>query len=343
MTEHPSDIPHSYFDLESVDSQERYDLWRDSIACLFSVEADADTRVQSFKAEVEAWQPGALMLARTTTQQQQWRRSTEEIARDGLDHYMIQLFMAGSTVVDAERQVKDDQLLIFDLSRESHTYTSVFTNLSLIIPRVMLEPLLDWPDHQHLRTLSVTEPLVAVLRDHMQSLHGQISGLSLTAAERLTPATLNLVAACLNGSVQDLPLSNELESVTDMRRIRHYIAANLASQELSPTTICSDLGLSRSRLYRMFEPQGGVAGYIRECRLKAAFQSLSRPELASRKLYEVAQACGFRSNADFSRSFRRRYGLSPREMRNIERHPQENTDRNGMDRRYEQWLLQLSG
>lgn len=342
MSDRTYDIPHSHFNLTHLDEHERYDAWRDSIACVFTVEAAPDIRNRGFHAEVEAWQLTDLMLVRTETLQQQWNRGVTEIARDGMDHYMIQLFVAGSTVIGNNQHTANDYLIVFDLSREASTFTSSFNNLSLILPRRMLEPLLNWPDHQHLRTLPLSDPLAAMLRDHIISLHNQLGKLTLTAAGQLNPATLNLIAACLNGSMHDLPMSNELESVSEVRRVRRYIAENIYNPDLSPTMICLALGLSRSKLYRIFSARDGIAGYIKECRLQAAFQLLTKPANSSKKLYEIAQACGFRSSADFSRSFRRRYGISPKEARANEKSLLLTTTNDSpTDRRYEKWLTML--
>jgi hypothetical protein len=49
-----------------------------------------------------------------------------------------------------------------------------------------------------------------------------------------------------------------------VERIRRYIAANLTSPELMSDVLCARLQLSRTQLYRLFEPLGGVAGYIQD-------------------------------------------------------------------------------
>lgn len=229
MSEQTPDIPHSHFTLEHLPPEERYDAWRDSISCIFTVESD-----------------------------------------------------------------------------------------------------------------STASPLVAMLKDHIQSLHRQANYLDLATAESLTPATINLVAGCLNSSIEDLPLTHELDAMTEVRRVRHYIATNLSDPDLSPAIICSALGISRSRLYRIFSPYGGIAAYIRESRLHTAFQALIRSEQISLKLYEIAQSCGFRSNADFSRSFRKQYGLSPKEIRQKPGLLLRADNHSNIDRRYEQWLIRLT-
>src|SRR3546814_17333744 len=68
--------------------------WRHSIAAIFDVEAAHDV-VGDFHATIDSHLLGPLMLARTCTKRQQWIRSSRTIARDSMDHYMVQLFESG--------------------------------------------------------------------------------------------------------------------------------------------------------------------------------------------------------------------------------------------------------
>ena len=59
--------------------------------------------------------------------------------------------------------------------------------------------------------------------------------------------------------------------------VRRYIDRKLASPDLSANSIAAEFGLSRASLYRLFEPAGGIAKYIRKVRLSRAYQGLPRP------------------------------------------------------------------
>lgn len=95
--------------------------------------------------------------------------------------------------------------------------------------------------------------------------------------------------------------------------IRDYINDRLDSARLSPGTIQAAFQLSRPTLYRMFGAEGGLARYIRCCRLQEASVILVR--VPQRPIIDIAYAAGFRSASDFSRAFRRAHGMTPREFR----------------------------
>lgn len=65
----------------------------------------------------------------------------------------------------------------------------------------------------------------------------------------------------------------------------------------------------------LFEPLGGVEGWIRAARLDEACRRLSSPATLDRRVSRVAQDLGFVNETSFSRDFRRRFGVSPSEAR----------------------------
>jgi len=73
--------------------------------------------------------------------------------------------------------------------------------------------------------------------------------------------------------------------------------------------------MSRATLYRLFEPVGGVAEFIRIRRLEAAMRLLVAPQACAVSIAEIAFGCGFKSLSSFSKAFRSHFGLSAREVR----------------------------
>jgi AraC-like DNA-binding protein len=100
-----------------------------------------------------------------------------------------------------------------------------------------------------------------------------------------------------------------------LERIQRHIAAVLTSPDLLPEALCTRFNVSRTQLYRLFEPLGGVAGYIQTKRLARAYSDLADPKQSHRRVYDIAFDLGFASEAHFSRIFRRTFGVSPSDVR----------------------------
>jgi AraC-like DNA-binding protein len=96
---------------------------------------------------------------------------------------------------------------------------------------------------------------------------------------------------------------------------RRHIQANLADPQLSPSTVAEALNVSRSALYAALPADtGGVAAEIRRQRLRRAHTMLRDPANA-KPIADIAAAVGIPNAAQFSRLFRDRYGLAPRDLR----------------------------
>jgi len=311
-------VPRAVFTVQDLPERQRYEVWSDSISCIFDVDADRETRKEGFFASVDASMFGPVMLARTSTRGQRWTRSASTMGRDGMDHYMIQLYERGGQNLSdgrVEAEQSEGDLAVYDLARPVEATTDAFTNLSLIVPRELLAESLRMPDDQHVRTLSAADPTVALLRDHMISLKNLSPRMTDAQAAAIVPATIQLAATCLNASVRDTPGGEAGIAFAALTSARRLIEANLGEEHLTPDWLTRQLGMSRAKLYRLFEPLGGIAHYIRERRLRRALLELADDETRNRPIYDIALTAGFSSETAFGRAFRQRYGVTPSDVR----------------------------
>lgn len=99
-------------------------------------------------------------------------------------------------------------------------------------------------------------------------------------------------------------------------RIIAYVEANLAQRDLSPEDIARRMGCSRRYLHRAFEGAGmTLERFIWDRRLEMSRQALLSPEKSVFSISEIAFACGFNSSAHFSRAFKSKFRVAPRELR----------------------------
>ncbi|WP_186294337.1 acetamidase/formamidase family protein [Bradyrhizobium guangdongense] len=104
-----------------------------------------------------------------------------------------------------------------------------------------------------------------------------------------------------------------------LHRICQTIERRLDDPALVPARVAQAEGISERYLQKLFEAVGdNFTHYIRERRLQRAWADLSSPAEAHRSISDIAYAYGFGDSAHFSRAFRHRFGLSPREFRQQE-------------------------
>jgi two-component system response regulator PhoP len=99
------------------------------------------------------------------------------------------------------------------------------------------------------------------------------------------------------------------------QRVLAFIQQNIHRPDLSPILITNRFNVSRSHLYRAFASDGGVAKVLRDKRLDAAIQELSRADGSTPSITELAHRLGFSSNNQFLRAFRNRFGITPSQAR----------------------------
>lgn len=99
-----------------------------------------------------------------------------------------------------------------------------------------------------------------------------------------------------------------------LKKVNEAIYRNLDNEEFKSVSLCKDLGISRSQLFRKIKDFTGfsTALYIRHIRMEASKELLTDEAMTIRI---IAYAVGFRDVAYFSRCFKKAYGVCPTEYR----------------------------
>ncbi|MEM1047355.1 MAG: helix-turn-helix domain-containing protein [Pseudomonadota bacterium] len=106
---------------------------------------------------------------------------------------------------------------------------------------------------------------------------------------------------------------HELQPDSREAVLKSLIDKNLTNPVLKPGYLASRLGMSRSSLYRMFKDEGGIARYVAERRLQAAFADLLGSSAERGAVRRAAERWGFQDQSLFNRRFRQRFGLTPKD------------------------------
>lgn len=300
-------------------TEEAFWSWRSIASPLFDVALPDQGAVDAFQVKVDSYHLGPLVLGSVTANAQQFRRSPLTIARSGVDHYLVQLYCRGGYAGEVEGrtiQVRPGDVSILDLSQTLQTQADSFHNLNFIVPRAVLEPLLKYPDGLHGIVLSGQTGLGHVLATYMQTIHKTAGSLSAEDGAAISEATASLIAGCFGPSADTQETAAAAKRGALLLTIKRYIDASLADPGLlTVDRITREFHVSRATLVRMFEPLGGLTGYIRERRMFRCFAEITSPAHGHRAISGIAYSWGFSNEAAFSRAFRRVFDMSPREAR----------------------------
>jgi AraC-like DNA-binding protein len=308
-------INRSIFGTHGLSPKEAVEAWRQSIDVVFDVRLQ-DEANDTFHAEVDMFLFGEVCVGVASGVAQRFDRSRNKIARDLSDYYMLQFYVEGSCGVrgeGSERQTRPGDLFIVDAAQPLATATSDFGNLNLIVPRRLFAPLLRAPDEHSMRVLRGNLPLVALFRDHLNAVYRRAGDLSVEQAQGLIQPTLDLAACAINNAVTDEKAASV--NVVLFAAIRRYIDDNIHDPKLSADKVAAAFGISRRKLYYLFECTGGFAAWVQEVRLRRCHSALIAPCNRGKSIAEIAEEHGFTSPVTFSRAFRRVIGMTAREIR----------------------------
>ncbi|SDC52567.1 helix-turn-helix domain-containing protein [Paraburkholderia lycopersici] len=315
MSQTPNTLPHSGFDNGMLPRSQQFSAWREAVSVIFDTQT-AESRDAGFGTSVSGYLFGDVVLGSIRTGAQRYDRSSAKIGRDGHDQYVLQFYLGGSCRArdgGAHACTQPGDMFIVDAAQPLATETTRSEFLNLAVPRRLLAPLLNAPDQQSMRVIRGADPTVALFREHLVALLRHAPQMTLANAQAIMPATLQLAASALNASVspEHAPAVQQCAFVSICR----HVEKRLTDPQLSAEQVARAFGISRATLYRLFEPEGGFATYVRERRLRRCRAMLADPARRDMPIADIAAAHGFADAANFTRAFRRSIGLSPRAVR----------------------------
>lgn len=317
MTPPDSGLPSLTFSTDELPAAERFDAWRDVISPVFDLEALDPRSPPACAADMAVIHLGELLISRIRLAGtgQRGVRATQKIRRDSLDHYVVEVYTGGGCIGKAgarEFDLATGGVGILDLAQPLSVQSALSESLAITIPRVLLDSRV--PDAARWHGTVLRNGIGSLLGQYLRSLYRHLPYLSAAEAERVSEATMSMIAACLAPSPDNAARAQGPVDTALLERAKRYIGRSFSSPDLTVERICLALRVSRSHLYRAFEPLGGVAGYIQACRLSNARAALLDPADA-RHISALAYDHGFASAAHFSRAFRRHFGLTPSDAR----------------------------
>lgn len=303
------------FSTDGVEARHQRDHWVGTYDSFNRLEV-LDGAAQGFAARNEVWSLGDVAVMRNLGPAVAFERTARHIRRDSLDHWVIRVTRSGR----ARHRVGDRCLdapphvpLIFSLGEPYCGERNEADWVSLYVPRDSFPELSSCLGRLGAGAIDTVGG--RMLADYIFSLRQRLPEIRASEMTIIAEATRAMITACLLSVDRPAGAATPVGATAQFEIVRRIVRRNIASPTLGPAKICHLAGMSRSQLYRLFEPHGGVAHYVQRVRLRMVHAMLSDPSLAHQPIAATAEKVGLFDASAFSRAFRREFGYAPREAR----------------------------
>ncbi|MBB3352816.1 AraC-like DNA-binding protein [Rhizobium sp. BK049] len=317
--EHRVDVPPALvplrFSTHELPQKEQFQAWRSHVAPLMDVHLpDGKSEGDGFLAEQTGWHLGDILIVQQRAQACSYIRDQAMLRSSPIDHWNVGILRSGRAWTEADRHVTETGPGEIFFRSLGYPYRGRMTDSVAVLVFLPYELLTgDATLLQSANNTAFSGSLAELLVSYINGLETNLSSLTVEEVPRIIRTIGDMVVACAASSTSS-DRGQEQTNMGLMERAHRYIHLNLHSDSLTPEVMCRALGISRTRLYRLFETSGGVFAYIRKRRLLQAYADLTNPT-DNRPISEIAEAAGFDVAANFTRAFSHEFGLSPREVR----------------------------
>lgn len=297
--------------------REQFDAWRaavDESHLAWTLQAN---RQPAYEAAIEMHPVGPIRSVTCRCAPCSGARTRHDIARSDDAYFGLLLIREGSEIVrcgDQEAQLGPGDFVLWDSTQPvEFRILSPLHKITLLIPQAALRARLPQIEQFVGTRIDCHHGLGALTASHVMTLGSQAAQLEPGHRVHVADLSLELIATCLLGRLTR-PMTAARRTL--LERIKGYIERHLDDPQLTPQAIAAACGVSVRYLHLLFEDAGiSVSRWILARRLEQCRRELGVTSHGQRAIGEIALRWGFKDFTHFSRTFRQRYGLSPRAYR----------------------------
>ena len=309
------------YSTEDVKEREQFEYWNDVVCDEFvQLDCSSDQR-GAFKGWLRGDKVENIRISEVASDPQRVMRSKRQIAKFCESEFLLSLQLEEVGVVNQDGRIAElhpGDFALYDSTRpyQLHFYKP-FRQIVLQIPYDSLAERFIKPENITARKVSAQTGVGALTSQFIQSVAARMDALSPQDRRIITEHVIELVALAM-GSMSSLRELNgqSIARTAMLERIKQYIEINLRNPQLSPALIAAHHRISERYQRMLFASTGTtLTRYILDRRLELCKEALLNSGFTGYNVTQLAFSYGFSDAAHFSRKFKERYGVSPKEYR----------------------------
>ncbi|WP_246794776.1 AraC family transcriptional regulator [Burkholderia perseverans] len=310
---------HAHFSTQAQTRPQQLLAWRSRLDHLLDVPVSRAQLANGFRGTIDLYQAADLRLTDSHTDPVSQTRSPARISTDAVRDHVFHIVLEGcvetTTGLHPKRTSRQSEpgILALDLNQPMRMERTACRVLALFVPRALLHSVMPEPESMHGKVIEYRSPRARLISSTLANLRRDLPRMGAGEAREAMRVCALLIAAAFGREAGLTGTARMAARAAVFSAIRRHIAANLHETDLSPDSVQQASQLSRATLYRLFENEGGLATYIRNCRLREAADQLRQSP--HKAVVDIAFELGFGSASDFNHAFRRAYDMAPRDFR----------------------------
>ncbi|WFU81985.1 helix-turn-helix domain-containing protein [Bradyrhizobium sp. CIAT3101] len=308
------------FSTDDLEPSKRFAAWQGAICDVYvhvDVNAEARSDYQGFIREAKF---GAITMTDVLLSEQRISRRERHIAKLDKDCYYLEFVQQGRiNVLQAGQTMRSNAGMstVFSAS-EAYDLECIgkVRSLYLEIPRTEFAERFSDGRLPVITTMTTSRGLGRIAAEFCTTLAQEGGQLDEIARARLGGELMDVLALALDMGDREEFSEDAAAQQARLRSVKAWIEAHLTDADLSLERIAKSNGVSLRHLHYLFRlTDVSVSEWILDRRLQRCYDVLTRSELRSLSITEVAYQLGFSSSSYFSTVFRRKFGHSPSDLR----------------------------
>ena len=208
-------------------------------------------------------------------------------------------------------------LCVYGANRpRTFAFTTPSRGVALLLPLEAVRQALQGWELALPLNIDCTHGTGAVLADVVRSVARHADDLGEDMAAGLSVVLVGLLASVVSVLPDSLRMMPSRLELFHKARIKRFVREHLRDPALDVDMVSQGVGLSTRYIHKLFssEPER-LMKWVWAERIEGACKEIEKTALRRKAISHIAFSWGFSGPAHFSRSFRKRYGVSPVEYR----------------------------
>jgi AraC-like DNA-binding protein len=307
------------YSVQTTPAQQRARTWQDAVSELILPFEASFRSPDNFDATLKSWDLGSVSLTWMRTDSVRYLRKTSHVQGDTQDNILVS-FSSHSDICfeqDGIRLRCPKNQFFLEKGRAPSDFLQTDSNeiWVLKIPLTAARRHIRSLDPFFGRLFDGDSGVGGLLFDMVRQVPHRFSSVSGSQTEGVGNTFIELLALAVQADDRALKSSQTTVQRAHLGRVERFVKQNIGNPALSLEMIAAACNISVRYLHTLFHGSGtSIAQWIRDMRLESCRAQLSEPSRRD-SISEIAYRWGFSDQAQFSRHFKARYGITPREMR----------------------------